>query len=131
MSRFTLLALCLVACFPTFAMAAKEKENKNAKPKFELADAATPADKIHVPDGFKVELLYSVPKEEEGSWVNICYDPNGRLIVSDQYGSLSRLTPPKIGATGKPKIEKIPVDIGMAHGLLWAFDSLYVMVNCG
>src|SRR4051812_6500049 len=111
MRRFTLFALCLAACFPIFAMAARENENKKAKPKFELVDAATPADTIHVPDGFKVELLYSVPKEEEGSWVNICYDPKGRLIVSDQYGSLYRLTPPKIGSSAKPKIEKIPVDI--------------------
>src|SRR5262249_48138680 len=38
--------------------------------------------------------------------------------------------PPALG--GKPadtKVEKIPVDIGHAQGLLWAFDSLYVMVN--
>ena len=53
----------------------------------------------------------------------------GRLIVSDQYGSLYRITPPAIGSTDQTKVEKIPVEIGMAHGLLWAFDSLYVMVN--
>jgi putative heme-binding domain-containing protein len=116
--------------------AAKKKNNKKSidtkdEPKghFELAAAATPAKSIHVPEGFKVELLYSVPKEQEGSWVNICVDPKGRLIVSDQYGSLYRITPPPIGSTDQPKVEKIPVEIGMAHGLLWAFDSLYVMVN--
>ena len=38
---------------------------------------------------FKAELLYSVPKDQQGSWVNLCVDPKGRLIVSDQYGALS------------------------------------------
>ena len=108
---------------------AAEKKNDQPKPRFELAAAATPAEQVHVPEGFKVELLYSVPKEEEGSWVNLCYDPKGRLIVSDQYGSLYRVTPPEVGSTQKIKIEKIPAKIGGAQGLLWAFDSLYVMVN--
>ena len=54
-------------------------------------------------------------------------DPRGRLIVSDQYGSLYRVTP---GADAvATKVEKLGVDIGAAQGLLYAFDSLYVMVN--
>ncbi|MCE9529836.1 MAG: c-type cytochrome [Planctomycetes bacterium] len=91
---------------------------------------ATPVASLKVAKDFKVELLYSVPKDVEGSWVNLCHDPKGRLIVSDQYGGLYRVTPPAIG--GKPedtKIEKIPAAIGEAQGLLWAFDSLYVVVN--
>lgn len=90
---------------------------------------ATPVERIHVHDGFRVELLYSVPKEVEGSWVNLTVDPQGRLIVSDQYGGLYRVTPPKIGTDDKIHIERIPVELGRAQGLLWAFDSLYVMVN--
>ena len=54
--------------------------------------AATPTDKIHVPEGFRVELLRSIPKETEGSWVNLCVDPQGWLITSDQYGGLYRVT---------------------------------------
>lgn len=93
---------------------------------------ATPVENMKVAKDFKVELLYSVPKNEQGSWVNMTPDPKGRLIVSDQYGGLYRVTPPALG--GKPediKIEKINVDIGEAQGLLWAFDSLYVSVNTG
>ena len=59
-------------------------------------------------------------------------DPKGRLIVSDQYGKLYRVTPPALG--GDPattKVEPIDVAIGEAQGLLWAFDSLYVVVNRG
>jgi putative heme-binding domain-containing protein len=94
--------------------------------------AASPAARIHAPKGFAVELLYSVPKETQGSWVNMTVDPTGRLIVSDQYGALYRVTLPPIG-TGPETlhIEKLEIPIGEAHGLLWAFDSLYVMVNRG
>ncbi len=100
------------------------------KPDTPPPPAATPAERIKVAKEFRVELLYSVPRETEGSWVSMCVDPKGRLIVSDQYGGLFRITPPPLG--GKPsetKVAKIPVNIGEAQGLLWAFDSLYVMVN--
>jgi hypothetical protein len=86
---------------------------------------------MKVAKGFKVELLYSVPKNEEGSWVSMCVDPKGRLIVSDQYGALYRITPPPVGAKGETKVEQIPAKIGSAQGLLWAFDALYVVVNAG
>ena len=62
--------------------------------------------------------------------MNLAVDPKGRLIASDQYGKLWRVTPPPVGATGQgPKVEAIPVELGEAQGLLWAFDSLYVVVN--
>ncbi len=93
---------------------------------------ATPVEKLKVAKDFRVELLYSVPKEVQGSWVNMCVDPKGRLIVSDQYGPLYRVTPPPFGGKAEDtKVEKLPLDIGEAQGLLWAFDSLYVMVNRG
>ncbi|MEQ1843722.1 MAG: heme-binding protein, partial [Verrucomicrobiales bacterium] len=88
--------------------------------------------KVRTLSGFKTELLYSVPKDREGSWVALCTDPKGRLIVSDQYGGLFRITAPPLGSpASQTKIEPIPVPLGEAHGLLWAFDSLYVVVNKG
>src|SRR5262249_44061369 len=93
---------------------------------------ATPAERIKIIKDFKVELLYSVPKDKEGSWINLCVDPKGRLIVSDQYGPLYRVTPPPLGGKAvDTKVEKIDLPIGEAQGLLWAFDSLYVVVNEG
>lgn len=94
-----------------------------------FAQQATPVDSLKVAPGFKVELLYTVPKEQNGSWVAMCNDPKGRLIVSDQYGKLYRLTPPAAGSSAAPVIENIDVELGCAQGLLYAFDSLYVMVN--
>jgi putative heme-binding domain-containing protein len=71
-------------------------------------------------------LLYNVPKDDQGSWVSMCVDPKGRLIVSDQYGGLFRVTPGQSSAD--TKVEPLDVKIGHAQGLLYAFDSLYVMV---
>src|SRR5690242_17170315 len=93
---------------------------------------APPAGRIRAPKGFRVDLLYSVPRETQGSWVNMTVDPKGRLIVSDQYGKLYRVTLPPIGGKAEGlRIEPIDAPIGEAHGLLWAFDSLYVVVNRG
>ncbi len=93
--------------------------------------SATPAERLTVLPGFKAELLYSPAKENEGSWVSMCADPQGRLIVSGQYDEgLFRITPPPIG--GDPtvtRVEKIPVDLSSAQGLCWAFDSLYALVT--
>lgn len=92
---------------------------------------ATTQGNIKAVDGFEVELLYSVPKESEGSWVSLTVDPKGRLIASDQYGKLYRITPPKFPSPGEEatEVEALDVNIGMAQGLLYAFDSLYVVVN--
>jgi putative heme-binding domain-containing protein len=91
--------------------------------------AATAAGNVKVAKDFKLELLYLVPRETQGSWVALCVDPKGRLIVADQYGKLYRLTPPPVGQSGPIQPEPIELDIGAAHGLLYAFDSLYVMVT--
>jgi len=98
------------------------------KPAVVKPPKATAAESLKVAPGFKVELLYAVPQEKYGSWVNLCVDPKGRLIVSDQYGKLYRVTPQTDGSSA-PKIEPIPAAIGQAQGLLWAFDALYVVVN--
>jgi putative heme-binding domain-containing protein len=85
---------------------------------------------IKMAKDFRIDLLYTVPREAEGSWVAMCLDPKGRLMVSDQNGSLYRLTLPA-AAGGSVGVEKINLEIGFAHGLLYAFDSLYVAVNEG
>src|ERR671916_2358679 len=47
---------------------------------------ATPVERIKAAPGFKVELLYAVPSDKQGSWINLCVDGKGRIIASDQYG---------------------------------------------
>ena len=92
---------------------------------------ATPIERLKVAEGFRVERLYSVPRNKQGSWVSMCTAPDGRLIVCDQYGGLFYVKVPPIGSRTAIEVEPIRVDIGEAQGLLWAFDSLYVVVNRG
>lgn len=93
---------------------------------------ATPVKEIKLVDGFEAELLYSVPKPIQGSWVAMTIDDKQRLIVSDQYGALYRFKVPPAGEKlAEADIEKIEVDIGGAQGLLYAFDSLYAVLNTG
>lgn len=111
---------------------------------------------IHVPPGFKVELLYTVPNAQQGSWVALTLDNKGRIIAGDQYGGLYRVTLPALGSNEGTKVEALPAKLPPlaslpgepaantpkraldadgrapafgAHGLLYAFDSLYVMVD--
>jgi putative heme-binding domain-containing protein len=96
-------------------------------------------DKLKLPDGFVAELIYSPGENDQGSWVAMTFDDKGRMITSDQYGFLYRLELPVIGSdsTVKPKVEKLQignvadslVGMGYAQGLLYAFNSLYVVVN--
>ncbi len=100
--------------------------------------------KLKLPDGFKVDHLYSPSEHEQGSWVAMAFDDKGRLITSDQYGALYRLELSPAGTDSVAKIERLVIgktnaeladttqpriQMGYAQGLLYAFNSLYVMVN--
>lgn len=80
---------------------------------------------FHVAPGFRVELVYKVPREQ-GSWVCMTIDPKGRLIASDQDGKLYRLS---MAAGQVEKVEPLEIDLGRAQGLVCAFDSLYVVMS--
>ena len=123
---FALLAAILISC------GKKEEQTRQltGNPKI---------DKLKLPDGFVAELIYSPGENDQGSWVAMTFDDKGRMITSDQYGYLYRLELPPIGSdsTVKPIVEKLIVGnvpdslvgMGYAQGLLYAFNSLYVMVN--
>ena len=87
-------------------------------------------DRITAAKGFQVELLYSVPGEDQGSWVNLCTDDKGRLLVSDQFGGLYRISLPAAGQPVTPSmVEQVPAKIRGVNGMVWAFGALYVGVN--
>jgi putative heme-binding domain-containing protein len=86
---------------------------------------------VSVPKDFKLDLIYTVPASVQGSWVAMAVDPKGRLIVGDQYGKLYRMVLPPTNQKTAITVEPIDLDVGGAHGLLYAFGSLYVMVNEG
>lgn len=127
-----LLASCLAA-----SAAAKPKPKAKPRPKRQTQvgprvgeNKATPVDRIKVPEGFKVELLYSVPGGAQGSWVALCNDDKGRIYASDQYGDLYRFYPPINGQPLKQSdVEKVPVNIRAINGMVFAFGALYAGVN--
>jgi len=85
---------------------------------------------IKLAPGFKLELMHvAAPDQVAGGWVSIAADPKGRLFTSsrNRNGRIYRLTVPPPGAKGETKVELVDLNVGAANGLLWAFDSLYVM----
>lgn len=151
MKSITRTILLLSACFTllsvmdipeTLAQPPQKKEaakkppvKKKAKKQQTVGPAiggntATPIDRITVAKGFQAELLYSVPGLDQGSWVNLCTDNKGRLLVSDQFGGLYRITPPPPGETVKAsQVEKVPADIRAVNGMVWSDGALYCGVN--
>lgn len=88
--------------------------------------------------GFQVEKLYTVPKDELGSWVCLAFDNKGRLLASDQGDKgICRITLPAVDASeGETKVEvldfsRCEVKPFGAQGMLWAFDALYLSINGG
>ncbi len=103
---------------------------------FDAADvqgsSKVPANTFQVIPGFKVERLFTVPKDELGSWVSLTADDKGHLFASDQEGKgLVRITPGHVGTDEPTKVERIPLNISAAQGLLYAHGALYVMCNGG
>ncbi len=87
---------------------------------------------ITIPEGFKVELLYTVPKEEQGSWVALTTDPQGRLLASDQGDKgLFRIEIRESADGPSASVEKMPVALSAGQGMAWAFDALWFHRNGG
>jgi putative heme-binding domain-containing protein len=128
-SRFKIalfLSVCVLLLFTSFTIF---KTGVKTLPKDDSKLA-----KLKIPADFKAEHLYSPSDNGNGSWVAMTFDDKGRIIASDQYGSLFRLKIPAIGIDAKTEVEKLTIandtlGMGYAHGLLYAFNSLYVMVN--
>jgi putative heme-binding domain-containing protein len=124
------ILFCLVLIFAGCSEKSPKQVEATGNPKI---------DKLKVPQGFRVEHLYNPSEKMNGSWVSLAFDNKDRLIASDQYGSLYRMDVTPLGTDSLRQIEKLrighdladstEVQMGFAQGLLYAFNSLYVMVN--
>ena len=86
---------------------------------------AAPEELILQP-GFKAELLHTVPKSEQGSWVSLAVSPTGDLVAGDQGGVLWHVS---LKDPTKPVITKIDTKAIGCHGLLFAHGALYACTS--
>jgi putative heme-binding domain-containing protein len=146
------LLRCWLAAAASVAVAA---DRVTASPWEQAAEAmpvatgsvtSTAGSAFDAPEGFAVERLFVVPRDELGSWVALAADDRGRLIACDQEGrGLVRITPAPLDRSEPTRVERIeltlktadstggprtPVSLS-AQGLVWAFGGLYAVVNGG
>ena len=85
---------------------------------------------FNLPEGFVLEDLYQPSEHEQGSWVAMAQGPQNIIYACDQYGKIYYFKAPEIDQTLKPEdVMPLDLEIGEAHGLHWAHNSLYVAVN--
>lgn len=78
-----------------------------------------------LPPGFKAELVRSA-LPEEGSWIALAFDPQGRLTLAREKKGLLRLT---LDSAGVSKVEVINDTLLECRGLLYAHGALYANAN--
>ena len=114
------VAAALVLHFGAVEVSAQQKKKEPPKKK----DVAQPED-LYAPPGFKIELLYVSDPATEGSWINMCTEKPGKLVVAGQGGQpILRFTIKDGKVDGTP--EKLPLKISEAMGLLYHNGTLFV-----
>ncbi|MEQ9407996.1 MAG: hypothetical protein RIK87_09735 [Fuerstiella sp.] len=88
--------------------------------------AADPAQFL-VPAGFEIERVRSAA-EDEGSWVSMEFDPQGRLTIGREDQGLLRMT---LAADGRSvtTVETIDDTLRECRGLVYAHGSLFAQAN--
>lgn len=119
MTKVTTPFLCLL--FISFLIGCS-KDQKKIEDQNEIS--------FTLPQGFELEELYHPTKYGHGSWVALAQGNNDQMFACDQYGEIYQFNIPEKGdILDKNKVTPISLNIGQAHGMLWAFNSLYVAVN--
>ena len=92
---------------------------------------ATLPSSIRAQPEFQVELLCSA-REEDGSWISMTFDDEGRVILGEDQQGLLRITLAESSAADM-QIERLDGTQQLKHcrGVLYAHDSLYVCSTNG
>jgi putative heme-binding domain-containing protein len=83
--------------------------------------------KFQTAAGFEVHLIRAA-EADEGSWVSMAVDPQGRFVIAREDKGLLRMTLADDGDR-VAKVETINDDLLECRGLLFAHDSLYANAN--
>ena len=86
-----------------------------------------PTQRFYAPPGFEVSLVRTA-KPDEGSWIALAFDPQGRALVSREDQGFLRFT---LDDERKSAVttEAIAGELRECRGLLYAHDRLYANVN--
>ena len=77
--------------------------------------------------GFQAEIVAAFPKEQ-ASIISLATDGQGHILASSQNDKLFRIVPGKLGQQhSETSIHNLNVEFGGGHGLLVAFNSLYLV----
>lgn len=99
-----------------------------AKPtEAEAADTFVAEPKFRILPGFEIQQLRSA-LPEEGSWISMAFDPDGRLTISREDRGLLRMTLAD-DLSRVERVETINDQLLECRGLLYAHDSLYANAN--
>lgn len=77
--------------------------------------------------GFEISLVRAA-QGDEGSWVSMAFDPNGRLTIAREDQGLLRMTLAE-DRRSVTKVETIDRELLECRGLLYAYDALYANAN--
>ena len=125
MKHFKVLAVLWVALSFFYSCKEEKKESSFEHENITIGDIS-----LNVPPDFQLEEIYSPSKNEQGSWVALAQGPDNWLFACDQYGKIYKFKAPSEGDVLDEKdVQPLNLSIGEAHGLFWAFNSLYVAVN--
>ncbi|MDE0577850.1 MAG: hypothetical protein OSB39_12955, partial [Opitutales bacterium] len=82
---------------------------------------------IRRPEGFIVEKLHDIPLAPFGSLISLTFDSKGDLLAGSEKGPLNRI---RLNDEGKVEgMEMVQGAPGQVHGILEAFNSLYLVSN--
>jgi putative heme-binding domain-containing protein len=87
---------------------------------------ASPA-KFSIAPGFQIELVRSATADE-GSWISLVFDPQGRAIISRESQGLLRMTFAK-GGSAVQNVELINDDLKEVRGMAFLGRDLYASAN--
>jgi len=91
------------------------------------AEAGTDPKTFKLLPGFEANLIHSAGPDE-GSWVSLAIDKEGRVSIGREDKGIIRYTLNK-GRTRIARTETINANLRECRGLLYAHDSLYVNAN--
>jgi|TARA_B110000495_G_scaffold107036_1_gene92475 putative heme-binding domain-containing protein len=119
-----IVVLCSAVFAAQASVSSAHAANSIPAPQKSIEDPATG---LNLQPGFAAELIYKVDKKY-GSWISMAFDPQGRLLVSDQKSKgVWRLRLPGIGKKfTEVNITKLNLKPNV-QGLLFAFEHLYTL----